>query len=149
MLKAGCLFKPGLLSKRLKAFQTLGLNPDSSPEDVRRVYRLKVKGCHPDQFGDDPLRLQAGHDELTELNLAYEILLKEEAQPQRATPTLYSSHLYRKRTVRPPHRSFPGSGLGPPQMAWWFLPLVVILLVVYFYHALQPMGVEARALLSK
>ncbi len=134
------LIKPGRLSKRLKAYQILGLHPDSPLEEVRRVYRLRVKACHPDQYGDDPVRLKAGQDELTELNLAYEILLKEESEPVRAAPTVYSSFRYRERTVRRKPRFGPDSGFGTRQVAWWFLPLVVILLVVYFYYALQPMG---------
>lgn len=116
------------------------MNPGSSLEEVRRVYRLRVKACHPDQFGDDPVRLKAGHDELTELNLAYEILLKEESELLRAAPTVYSTHRYRKRTVRRQRRFTTASDLGTKKVAWWFLPLVVILLIVYFYHALQPMG---------
>ena len=118
-------------------------------EDVRRVYRQRVKACHPDQYGNDPVRLKEGQDELTELNLAYETLFKGDLGSVRSTSMSYSSHRFRQRTTRRQPRFASGTGWETRQVAWWFLPLMVILLVVYFYHALQPMVSAPGAIPSK
>jgi hypothetical protein len=38
---------------RREAYETLGLDPDASDDEVRRAYRTKVKEVHPDADGGD------------------------------------------------------------------------------------------------
>ncbi len=55
-------------------YQSLGLTPEASPEDVREAYKVMVKVWHPDRFAHDPaLQLQA-QEKLKEINEAYERL---------------------------------------------------------------------------
>ena len=56
-------------------FETLGIKPGSSAEEVRAAYRRMVKSCHPDQFQDAGQQKEA-QEKLIRLNLAYEAALK-------------------------------------------------------------------------
>lgn len=56
-------------------FETLGIKPGSSAEEVRAAYRRQVKLCHPDQF-QDAERQKEAQEQLIRLNLAYEAALK-------------------------------------------------------------------------
>ena len=56
-------------------FETLGIKPGSSAEEVRAAYRRMVKSCHPDQFQDADQQKEA-QEKLIRLNLAYEAALK-------------------------------------------------------------------------
>ena len=56
-------------------FETLGIKPGSSAEEVRAAYRRMVKNCHPDQFQDADQQKEA-QEKLIRLNLAYEAALK-------------------------------------------------------------------------
>ena len=57
-----------------KCFQTLGLESNASPEEVKKAYRDLVQVWHPDRFShDDRLRLIA-QEKLKEINGAFELL---------------------------------------------------------------------------
>jgi len=47
-------------------YETLGVDKDSSPEDIKKAYRDKAKEAHPDHGGDE--------DKMTALSVAYAIL---------------------------------------------------------------------------
>jgi len=52
---------------RREAYETLGLDPDASDDEVRRAYRSKVKEVHPDADGGD-------EEAFKRVNRAYERL---------------------------------------------------------------------------
>jgi hypothetical protein len=57
--------RPG--PSRTEAYRTLGLDPDASPEEVKRAYRERVKEVHPDtESGDE--------EAFKRINRAYETL---------------------------------------------------------------------------
>lgn len=53
-------------------YETLGVARDASAEDIKRAYRKRAKELHPDTNPD------ADPEEMTELNVAYEVLGDEE-----------------------------------------------------------------------
>jgi hypothetical protein len=55
------------------AYEVLGVDPDASPEEIRRAYRSRVKACHPDLF-TDPSEKAAADQGIRLLNAAYEVL---------------------------------------------------------------------------
>ena len=55
-------------------YNTLGLSPDSSAEEIKKVYRKLAMQYHPDRNGGNP----EGEERLKEINEAYQILGNEE-----------------------------------------------------------------------
>lgn len=55
-------------------YSTLGLRPDSSAEEIKKVYRKLAMQYHPDRNGGKP----EGEERLKEINEAYQILGNEE-----------------------------------------------------------------------
>ena len=55
-------------------YRTLGLRPDSSAEEIKKVYRKLAMKYHPDRNGGDP----ESEEHLKEINEAYCILGDEE-----------------------------------------------------------------------
>ncbi len=63
-------------------FQTLGLKPTATVDEIRAAYHALVKLCHPDRFRE-PEAQKAAQDKMIRLNLAYEEALKL-AKPRKA-----------------------------------------------------------------
>ncbi len=59
---------------RKKAYQLLGIVPGDSLEKAKAKYRIKAKQCHPDRFGHDPRLMKAAEIEMTQINLAYQVI---------------------------------------------------------------------------
>jgi len=58
-----------------QCYETLGLKPGASPEEVKLAYRDLAMVWHPDRFPADNSRLQEkAQEELKRINAAYEIL---------------------------------------------------------------------------
>ena len=79
------------MDDHLKCFQTLGLEANASPEQVKKAYRDLVQVWHPDRFShDERLRLIA-QEKLKEINGAYELLkaafFEASIAPESAQPT--------------------------------------------------------------
>jgi len=55
-------------------YSTLGLTPDSSAEEIKKVYRKLAMQYHPDRNGGNP----ESEERLKEINEAYQILGDEE-----------------------------------------------------------------------
>jgi len=55
-------------------YSTLGLRPDSSAEEIKKVYRKLAMQYHPDRNGGNP----ESEERLKEINEAYQILGDEE-----------------------------------------------------------------------
>jgi curved DNA-binding protein CbpA len=55
-------------------YSTLGLRPDSSAEEIKKVYRKLAMQYHPDRTGGNP----ESEEHLKEINEAYQILGDEE-----------------------------------------------------------------------
>jgi Flp pilus assembly protein TadB len=55
-------------------YDTLGLQPGASAQDVRRAYLELTKVWHPDRFADDPRLRKRAEAELKRINQAYERL---------------------------------------------------------------------------
>jgi len=55
-------------------YMTLGLTPDSSAEEIKKIYRKLAMQYHPDRNGGNP----ESEDQLKEINEAYQILGDEE-----------------------------------------------------------------------
>lgn len=111
------------------------------------MYRLRVKACHPDQFGLDPVRQRRGEEELKSINLAFETLLESEHHPahragaQRATSVRERSvrrgglsGSKRRRPVSPAHGLW-----GEGRLAGWFLPILLLFLAVWLFRVLRPL----------
>jgi len=57
-------------------YMTLGLTPDSSAEEIKKVYRKLAMQYHPDRNGGNP----ESEERLKEINQAYQILGDEERE---------------------------------------------------------------------
>lgn|GEM_PF-2001672 len=55
-------------------YETLGLQPDASLEEVKRAYRTLAKTWHPDRFTHDPGLKQQAEEKIKAINHAYEFL---------------------------------------------------------------------------
>lgn len=60
-----------------KHFEILALNPDASPEEIKRAYLALVKQWHPDRFAHDPTQQKLAEERMKTINVAYESLLGE------------------------------------------------------------------------
>lgn len=52
-------------------YETLGVSPDATPEEIKRAYRAKASKLHPDREG-------GSDDAMRELNVAYECLSNDD-----------------------------------------------------------------------
>jgi hypothetical protein len=59
-----------------KYFQVLGISKHATPEEVKQAHRDMAKVWHPDRFPGDPRIQKKATENLTEINIAYEGLLK-------------------------------------------------------------------------
>jgi curved DNA-binding protein CbpA len=55
-------------------YNTLGISPDSSAEEIKKVYRKLAMQYHPDRNGGNP----ESEERLKEINEAYQVLGNEE-----------------------------------------------------------------------
>lgn len=55
-----------------KCYETLGLKPEASLDEVREAYRDLVKVWHPDRFAHDPKLQLKAQEKLKEINHAYQ-----------------------------------------------------------------------------
>lgn len=55
-------------------YETLGLQPGASLEEVKRAYRTLAKSWHPDRFTHDPALKQQAEEKLKAINHAYHFL---------------------------------------------------------------------------
>ena len=58
-------------------FETLALEPDASPEEIKRAYLALVKQWHPDRFAHDPVQQKHAEERMKTINVAYEALQGE------------------------------------------------------------------------
>ncbi len=54
-----------------ECYRVLEVEPDASPEVLKRAYRDLVKVWHPDRFADDPRLQNRAQEKLKQINLAY------------------------------------------------------------------------------
>lgn len=57
-------------------YQTLGISPSASDEEVKTAYRRLAKKYHPDKYVNSPLADLAG-EKMKEINEAYDQIMKE------------------------------------------------------------------------
>src|SRR5262249_4612549 len=69
------------MSQLKNYFAILDLEPDASPEEIRRAYRDLVKIWHPDRFEHDARLKQKAQERLKQINEAYEVLRHYPSQP--------------------------------------------------------------------
>jgi len=55
-------------------YETLGVDKDASPEEIKAAYRRRAKDCHPDKNGGDPDKAE----EFKQVALAHRVLSDEE-----------------------------------------------------------------------
>ncbi|MEO1210344.1 MAG: DnaJ domain-containing protein [Cyanobacteria bacterium J06638_20] len=55
-------------------YETLGLQPGASLDDVKQAYRALAKNWHPDRFTDDPTLKQQAEEKIKAINHAYHFL---------------------------------------------------------------------------
>ena len=57
-----------------ECFQTLGIGPEASDEEIRRAYLDLAKVWHPDRFESDPRLRRVAGEKLRRINEAYQLL---------------------------------------------------------------------------
>ncbi|MEL6165001.1 MAG: DnaJ domain-containing protein, partial [Cyanobacteria bacterium J06628_3] len=60
--------------KITRAYNTLGVKPDTSPEKIKQAYKKLVKKWHPDLFVNQPQELIKAKEKIRLINEAYGIL---------------------------------------------------------------------------
>jgi len=77
------------MEKLRQCYETLGITPGASVEEIKQAYKDSVKVWHPDRFENDPrLKLKA-QEKIKEINAAYEKIanyFKEYGTPNFAKP---------------------------------------------------------------
>jgi hypothetical protein len=111
-------------------YRELGIAPECTPEELKRAYRRRVSGLHPDRVGDRG----GGEEALKALNLGYAAALEFHrthgrfpgAASTRPAPSASRS------MVRGAHHDVAdgGDGDGAPRRPRWLLLALVLLLVV-------------------
>ncbi len=81
-----------------RCYEILEIEPDASPEEIKRVYRDLVLVWHPDRFADNPRLRQKAEEKLKEVNLAYEVVTGPKAN---STPPPSSSRYAEERRKFP------------------------------------------------
>jgi curved DNA-binding protein CbpA len=62
-------------------YETLGVSQTSTPEDIKKAYRILAKKWHPDH---NPTRVKEATEKFQAINEAYHALIKH--KPQQSTP---------------------------------------------------------------
>jgi COMPASS component SWD3 len=62
-------------------YNTLGLKPGASSEDIKQAYRTLAKQWHPDRFLNDPQLQQQAEERFKQINEAYEVLKRKVLNP--------------------------------------------------------------------
>lgn len=91
-------------------YETLGLQPGASLEEVKRAYRTLAKTWHPDRFTHDPVLKQQAEEKIKSINQAYRVLrdrLQTHPVSGKAGPSAPSQH---SGTAETPPPSRPSSG---------------------------------------
>lgn len=114
-----------------KCFQTLGLEANSSPEQVKKAYRDLVQVWHPDRFShDERLRLIA-QEKLKEINGAYELLkaafFEASMAPESAQTTEAEATPNEAVPCSPEEETRPTAGKRSPR--WVTLSLIAIAVI--------------------
>ncbi len=72
-------------SEIIDAYAVLGVSPDATDDEIKKIYRAKCKELHPDTLrskGVGEFAIKAIEDELCRLNDAYSIIEKHRTQKQ-------------------------------------------------------------------
>ena len=64
-----------MIKEILNCYQTLGLQPNSSIEEVKSAYRKLVKEWHPDRFYGHSVKTKEANERLKLINPAYKRLI--------------------------------------------------------------------------
>ncbi len=67
------------MSTLKKYYETLNLEEEATPEEIKKAYRQCAKKWHPDNFINDPEKAQTAEAKFLEIHQAYEVL-KNKAQ---------------------------------------------------------------------
>jgi len=68
--------RPSLDPAVEQAYQTLGVAPGASWDDINAAHRTLLKKHHPDRFADNPVQGQAATLQAQKINEAHQILKK-------------------------------------------------------------------------
>jgi hypothetical protein len=113
-------------------YRELGIAPECTPEELKRAYRRRVSGLHPDRVGDRG----GGEEALKSLNLGYAAALEFHrthgrfpgAASNRSAPSASRSMVresHRDRTV-----DTAGDDDAPRHPRWLLLALVLLLVIL-------------------
>ncbi len=69
------------MSDNQRHYETLGITPDASLEEIRQAYKDLVHVWHPDRFSYNPRLREKAEEKLKEINLAYEYAVLEFNNP--------------------------------------------------------------------
>lgn len=113
-------------------YRELGIDPECSPEELKRAYRRRVSELHPDRVGDSG----GGEEALKALNLGYAAAVEFHrahgrfpgSAPGRPAPA--SRTLRRDHPVAPWQEDTGSDGTGGQRQPRWLLLALVLLLVV-------------------
>lgn len=78
-------------------YEILGVNRNSTDEDIKSAYRELAKKYHPDNYADSPLQ-EFADEKMSEINAAFDEVMNERrkdgytAEPQQATHNPYQQH---------------------------------------------------------
>ncbi len=59
-----------------ECYRILGINPDTSLDDMHQAYRDLVKVWHPDKYMDNPRLRDKAEKQLKRINMAYDMLIR-------------------------------------------------------------------------
>ncbi|MDR2529967.1 MAG: J domain-containing protein [Oscillospiraceae bacterium] len=80
-------------------YAVLGVSPNASDEEIKRVYRELVRKYHPDNYGDNPLA-DLAETKMKEINAAYDRIQNIRAGKEPPPPNS-SDNQYRQSNHQP------------------------------------------------
>jgi hypothetical protein len=127
----------------LAFYRDLGVAPECTAEELKRAYRRRVAGLHPDRVGD----LGGGEEALKALNLAYAAAVDFHRVHGRfpGAAAMRPAAPASRAMIRDPFRDDDGTGEAARRHPRWLLLALVLLLVIVIASRLMDDDTTAAA----